>query len=80
MIFLAHNTIQRLNYIVHYLDMKMKETSVEIIQLQLLLVQSNNITCRKWGPLGLYPVTMVLKPSYLKFLMFIFITKDKSHA
>ena len=33
--FLSHDRIQRLNCGVHYLNMKMKEKSVEIIDIQL---------------------------------------------
>ena len=34
-IFLMYDTIQRLNCVVHYLNMKLKEKLVEIIDLQL---------------------------------------------
>ena len=33
--YLSHNTIQELNCVVHYLNIKMKEKSVEIIDFQL---------------------------------------------
>ena len=41
--------------VVHYLNMKMPDILVEIIELQLL-VHSNEMSCRKRGRLGLDPV------------------------
>ena len=52
-----HDTIQRLNCIVHYLNTKIKGTWVEIIKLKLG-VHSNEMPCRKMGRLGLEPVTL----------------------
>ena len=50
----AHDTIQCLKNVVHYLNMKIPDIFVEIIELQLL-VHSNEMACRKRGSLRAGP-------------------------
>ena len=42
--------------VVHYLNTKMKGNSVEIVELKFV-VNSNEMSCRKGGRLGLDPVS-----------------------
>ena len=51
-LYFAHDTIQWLNCVVHYLNMKIKEKWFEIIDLKVL-VHTYEMACGKRGRLGL---------------------------
>ena len=68
------DTIKRLNCVMQYLNMKIKDKPVEIIDLQLL-IHTNEMASRKRGRIVMDSVTYGYEKSYFDLILYICILR-----